>query len=630
MIRSLTKTEDRALKGIYVKNKVFPALIAFLLYSVSALLPAPIAAERIDIHSTGNRMLEIDFEGPVFEDPGYQVKDHSLIKKDGLFHIYYIRGNGKTFGHATSPDLRHWTIDQPVLETGPEEWDSNWIWAPHVVPSCCDPGYYYMYYTGVTPEVTQRTCLAYTTGDLRDWIKPPLIMFEPFHPDTSWAMWREGEWSNHRDPYYFTDNGTNYMLNSVNTLDGKGAIALAFSDGCLEWEDAGPLYVHDSWHMLESSCLIKHGGRYHLFFTEEAVGGISWMGSDSLRSGWDIVTRMIIDGGHACELTPAGTDSYVFSRHSSYSLPGGSTMYTVRFDTLGWNGDFPQVLKTDVLDSMWTRLWGTAFDCQPVYGNTYSYRGIDTTEIGFEGNWWIGTYERFEGPIYATPGSIQGDSATGAIQSGNFVVKGFSMRLLVGGGNYPDSCYVALYEAETGEIIYSETGRNRELMDERFWDLEPWRGRNVYLKIVDRAVGHFGHINVDGIEERGSPIIVIPDSARGGPPPKDIDPFKEDLSGGAETGPSPGISIKNYPNPFNPATNLVVRAPGGSDLQLKIFSVSGKMITTIPLRVGSSGTARVVWKGEDENGNMVSSGVYSAVVSGPGIKSAGAKLVLLR
>ena len=122
-----------------------------------------------------------------------------------------------------------------------------------------------------------------------------------------------------------------------------------------------------------------------------------------------------------------------------------------------------------------------------------------------------GSTDRYRAP---RPGEIQGESARGAIRSEKFIVMGSSMRLLVGGGNYPDSCYVALCDAANGAILCRETGKNTDRMDERFWDLTPYRGRLAYLTIVDNCVSPFGHINVDGIEERT--IDVLPSGGKTG------------------------------------------------------------------------------------------------------------------
>ena len=547
---ALNKTKGRV--KIYPSGNVRVFIITALFLS-TVLFSVSGSSEELAISTSIPKLMEIDFEGPVFEDPGYLIKDHSLIKdKDGLFHLYYIRGNAKSFGHATSFDLKHWTIHKQVIQTDQVVWDSYYVWAPHIIRAAEPSDPYMMYYTGVTSNYTQRTYLAYSI-DLFTWNKFSEEVFKPFHCDTAWASWNENEWANYRDPFFFTDNGISYLIQSAKTNQEDGAIALASSNNYFQWEDSGPLYTHNNWHMIESSAIIKHENKYHLFFTEEEIGGISHISSDFLTNGWDITTRSIIDAGHACELTQTDTDKYIFSRHTGYLTPAGDKLYTIRFDTLSWNGNFPEIEKDIILDSQWTNLWGTAFDKQPIYGNPYKFRGDDTTKINFEGNWWIGTYESFNGPIYGTfPGSIQGDSPQGAIKSDNFLVKGRSMKLLVGGGNYPDLCYVALCDAVNDTIIYKETGKNSETMDEKLWDLEPWRSKSVYLKIVDNCSAVFGHINVDGIKELERPIPIPPNPDTNNPPPKGINPRIEDSRNAAHNPEQPLYSalIKNYPKSF--------------------------------------------------------------------------------
>ncbi|MCD6379741.1 family 43 glycosylhydrolase [bacterium] len=618
---------------VYLSKNICIIIIIVLALS-TILFSGSGSAEELALPTTSNpRLMEIDFEGPVFEDPGYLVKDHSLIKDgNGLFHLFYIRGNAKSFGHATSTDLIHWTIQKPVIDTELATWDSYYVWAPHVVRYDEFPTLYIMYYTGVTRDYTQRTYLAYS-NDLFIWQKFPAEVFEPLQGDTSWVTWEENEWANYRDPFFFTDNGTSYLLQSVETTQDNGAIAIASSNNYFQWEDTGPLYSHDNWHMIESSNLIKHEDKYYLFFTEENIGGISCISSDSLTNGWDITTRLIIDSGHACELTQTNTDKYIFSRHSGYTTPAGDKLYTIRFDTLSWNGSYPEIGEDIILNSKWTTLWGTAFEKQPVYGNSYKYRGDDTTKVGFEGNWWIGTYENFNGPVYGDfPGSIQGDSPKGAIKSDNFFVKGRSLRLLVGGGNYPDSCYVALCDAENDTIIYKETGKNSETMDERLWDLDPWRAKNVYLKIVDNSSSAFGHINVDGIKELGRPIPTIPDPSTNEPAPKGVHPRIEGSRNLDHNQGQPiySTSINNYPNPFNPSTTIIISGEPDRNSTVTIYSVAGRKLRSIPIRTNSTGKAQIRWNGHDGKGNALSTGVYTAVLRNDSKVIASTKLVLIK
>ena len=575
--------------------------------------------------------ISFDFEQTVFSKPGETVKDHALISVDGTYHIYYTTGNGQSLGYATSPDLRHWTYRDDIIQAGPASWDGRGVWAPSVAFYPYGPGYYLLYYTGVNGVFAQRTCLA-MSHVLYKWHKAPELLFTPFHGDTLWIRWNEAEWSNYRDPGFYGEDGTFYLVQTATTKDFRGAIALARSRDYFRWEDAGPLYVHNNWHALESPLLMKRNGVYHLFFTEETVGGVSHMSSDSLRNGWSILNRSIIDAGHAAEILDLGADRYLLSRHTSYTSAAGPVS-TIRIDTLEWNGNEPSVKMTDPLDG-WTVLWGNAFDHQPIFGNNPRYRGEDTMQVGFEGDWWIGTYESFAGPLSDTePGAFQGDAARGAIRSSTFTIAGASMRLLVGGGAYSDSCYVALCDAPSGAVLLGETGKNRNLMDERLWDLAPYRGRDVYLLIVDNCSSPFGHINVDGIEERPTPVGPPHDGGDAHRvPDKGTRRFNRESLGspvrdGARRQPN---AITSRPNPFNPETEIIGRGSPGAAMILTIYDAAGRELDSFPVRAGADGTATIRWNGRDRSGTLLPSGVYFAALEERGRSKAVAKLVLAR
>jgi hypothetical protein len=556
--------------------------------------------------------VSFDFEGPVFMEPGSIIKDHSLIHHNGLYHIFYIHGDQKTFGHATSPDLRHWTLLEPVLQAGPEPWDEKMIWAPCIVDAVTETGYLLMYYTGVNNQISQQTCLAVATSP-DSWTKAPTELFAPFHGDTTWTEWSEDAWSNYRDPGFLDDGELSYLVHTACTKEGLGAISLSSSADLFNWSDEGPLYIHNSWHALESPLLLKRDGRYHLFFTEENVGGISYMSSDSMTSGWNIYTRAILDGGHAVELFPVTQDKYLFSRHTSYLAPSGDLISTIRIDTLDWAEGYPAVDMIDMLSESWTILWGDAFRWQPVFGDNPAYRGEEPGSIGFEGNWWIGTYESVAGPLsYTYPGATQGDEATGAIRSDAFTISGDTIRLLVGGGFFPSSCYIALCDEATDDILFKETGRNDDRMEERFWNVAYLKGREVYLLIVDDSTRPLGHINVDGIEERPPPPQPDPEDIPGKPTRERFKDFSalSSISNPSKHAPS----LSNHPNPFNPETDIVFTAVPGTPISAAIYAVTGQEIRSFHSTAGQDGRGIIRWDGRDGSGRLVASGVYLCVL----------------
>ncbi len=630
-----------------LRNIIAPLILLLLLPATASatdenardldrLHPSNISSGDRFIPGDPEAMVSFDFEGPVLYNPGQDVKDHTIVIADGVYHVFYIVANERNFGHATSTDLIRWTFHEPVLYRGePGDWDAHDIWAPCVVPMEGSPGYYLMFYTGVNSSSAQQTGLAYSFGSLDQWIKAGEELMMPFGCDPSWCNWAVDKYCHFRDPGFFEDESGCYLTQTTRTADDLGAVALTSGDGSFRWNDAGPMYVHDNWHLLESTFVLKRNGKYHLFFTEEGVGGISHLFSDSLMSGWDIIYRSIIDFGAAAEITQTPSGAEIISRHTSYLDYTGDNVYSIRFDTLTWSGDHPIVDLEPPLGE-WTILSGNAFAHQPVFGNAFAFRGDDTTKVGMEGNWWIGTAERFDGPIFGyRPGSRQGDGPRGAIRSKTFTVTGRSMSLLVGGGYYPDSCFVAMIDAGTGETIYSETGRGVEAMDTRSWNLEPHMGGEFYLEIVDDCSSPMGHINVDAIEELPFP----PGSGAASTPSggsvllKDGEPGPSDApAAAAKNAPSPGVSgeVSCSPNPFNPVTTISFTAGPRSLIEVVVFSIAGRRIYTATAMTSGDGTGSVVWNGRSDRGHAVASGIYAAAAFEGGRIVGMTKLVLLR
>ena len=71
-----------------------------------------------------------------------------------------------------------------------------------------------------------------------------------------------------------------------------------------------------------------------------------------------------------------------------------------------------------------------------------------------------------------------------------------------------------------------------------------------------------------------------------------------------------GYALSNYPNPFNPTTNIAFRIPAAQEVQLVIYNQLGQVVTTLVDQSMSAGDYQVVWNGLDQKGRPVSSGLY--------------------
>ncbi|MFQ6115783.1 MAG: right-handed parallel beta-helix repeat-containing protein, partial [bacterium] len=67
---------------------------------------------------------------------------------------------------------------------------------------------------------------------------------------------------------------------------------------------------------------------------------------------------------------------------------------------------------------------------------------------------------------------------------------------------------------------------------------------------------------------------------------------------------------QNYPNPFNPETHIEYDLPKKSEVKLTVYNMLGQKIVTLVNKEQGAGSYSVVWHGKNDNGVMVSSGIY--------------------
>jgi len=67
---------------------------------------------------------------------------------------------------------------------------------------------------------------------------------------------------------------------------------------------------------------------------------------------------------------------------------------------------------------------------------------------------------------------------------------------------------------------------------------------------------------------------------------------------------------ENHPNPFNPITTIKYDLPEESFVELRIFDLLGREIRTLISRSEQAGYKSIIWNGENDMSNTVSSGIY--------------------
>jgi hypothetical protein len=89
-----------------------------------------------------------------------------------------------------------------------------------------------------------------------------------------------------------------------------------------------------------------------------------------------------------------------------------------------------------------------------------------------------------------------------------------------------------------------------------------------------------------------------------------------------------GLS-QNYPNPYNPHTQIAYQLPQAGMVSLKIYNIKGELVRTLIEEYKPAGYHTVTWDGKNEDGMEVSSGIYFyRMVSGD--FSATKKMVMIK
>ena len=93
--------------------------------------------------------------------------------------------------------------------------------------------------------------------------------------------------------------------------------------------------------------------------------------------------------------------------------------------------------------------------------------------------------------------------------------------------------------------------------------------------------------------------------------------------------PSDFSLLQNYPNPFNPTTKITFLMKKAGRAQLTVYNVLGEKVITLANKKFAVGKHSVVWKGLNEAGNKVPSGIYLCRFQS-GKSQAVIKMVLVR
>ena len=74
--------------------------------------------------------------------------------------------------------------------------------------------------------------------------------------------------------------------------------------------------------------------------------------------------------------------------------------------------------------------------------------------------------------------------------------------------------------------------------------------------------------------------------------------------------PKPLTLYQNFPNPFNPQTNISFFLPAPQHVTLTIYDIRGSKVRILADETREAGNHKLTWNGKNDLGNTVGSGVY--------------------
>lgn len=211
---------------------------------------------------------------------GYQLADFTVIRTDGVWHLFHIPrvpnrdnwgghpANEHWFGHAVSRDLDTWFTLDPVLTNDPHlPHESGSLWAPFVLEH---EGTFYMFYTGISEHISGRLvwpasrhgalppsypaqilCLATSQDpELQKWTRYP---GNPICPVLDWHLHNpDGSAHAMRDPHVVRVGGHFLLAYTTVHKNGCPAVGGLVSTDLFHWEDIGPILYRPmppyAWH----------------------------------------------------------------------------------------------------------------------------------------------------------------------------------------------------------------------------------------------------------------------------------------------------------------------------------------------------------------------------------------------
>ena len=83
-----------------------------------------------------------------------------------------------------------------------------------------------------------------------------------------------------------------------------------------------------------------------------------------------------------------------------------------------------------------------------------------------------------------------------------------------------------------------------------------------------------------------------------------------DINDGLNKNSQEHLKLSNYPNPFNPSTEIRYSIPTGGQVEVTVHNIKGQKVKTLIDENQARGNHSIKWNGKDDSGNEIASGIY--------------------
>jgi hypothetical protein len=516
----------------------------------------------------------------------YRPKDFAIVKRDGLYHLFYIRRNvlvpydqtENDLGHAVSKDLWIWNNLPGVIPARPTSWDQTHIWAPSIVEQ---DGVWYMFYTGVSDvpgetRLYQRTGVAIST-DLMNWSRLDAPVWSCASVPWSWCDSLDA-YTGFRDPFVMEDPAApGHWLMYTTTFPasdhGGMVVDVAASSGDLtQWSDVGPLWAsHRSYStnvLVESPHLFSHNGLWYLFYTSGGGQPLSFSTGPNpvgQPGEWTYRGRLA---------TMLGTDT--FSWYASEHLSDGLVDYFA----------FASADRIEVYRMVWGADWTFSL-VQPDFMHVYGM-GWDSTHVA----------ERDTTALWIAATEWSGRSV--AIEAAEVDSQGFEHPVSPAAIGLP------------GTIVLNDDTTRVQWTALRPDTTSPSPAR-LRVRLADRTA-QAGLITVD--------LPLPPPPPLGNPDPGEDPPVAEPLEDRREA--PLGIVLRSVTrSPLGPHPTFLIETDAPDQVRLDVYDLQGRHVRNLAARSVPAGATLVQWDERDASGATARPGIYFVrMIGGRAVRTA--------